>query len=246
MKRKMAFTLAEVLITLGIIGIVAAMTIPTLLQKTNERETVSKLKKFYSEISQSYNLLKVEYGTPDNWYGDNVYSMGDIQASIIMGDMLLKNMKVLKACHNNSGCFPNVTYKKIDGSSAQNWDTISYISSYILADGVSVFFYSYGSTPQNVGNENDVNDSQYGAMAVDINGAKGPNMFGKDMFSFRLNKRGIMPIGLQGDNYSFPDSCNIESCSGNCEGCSSWVIYNDNMDYLHCSDLSWSGKTKCN
>ena len=42
--RKIAFTLAEVLITLGIIGIVEAMTMPVLIQKTKEIETISKLK----------------------------------------------------------------------------------------------------------------------------------------------------------------------------------------------------------
>ena len=49
-----AFTLAEVLITLGIIGVVAAMTLPTVVNKYKEKETVTKLKKFYSIISQSY------------------------------------------------------------------------------------------------------------------------------------------------------------------------------------------------
>ena len=43
---KKAFTLAEVLITLGIIGVVAAMTMPSLIQNYKERETVSKVKKF--------------------------------------------------------------------------------------------------------------------------------------------------------------------------------------------------------
>ena len=48
--KKKAFTLAEVLIVLGIIGIVASMTIPTLIQKVSERETVSKLKKVLFKI----------------------------------------------------------------------------------------------------------------------------------------------------------------------------------------------------
>ena len=46
-KIKFAFTLAEVLITLGIIGVVAAMTIPTLMQKYYEKQTVAKLKETY-------------------------------------------------------------------------------------------------------------------------------------------------------------------------------------------------------
>ena len=49
---KKAFTLAEVLITLGIIGIVAAMTLPTLIGKYQKKQTVTQLKKSYTEISQ--------------------------------------------------------------------------------------------------------------------------------------------------------------------------------------------------
>ena len=45
------FTLAEVLITLVIIGVIASMTIPTLMNKTNKQEYVSRLKKAYSTLS---------------------------------------------------------------------------------------------------------------------------------------------------------------------------------------------------
>ena len=52
--KKAAFTLAEVLITLGIIGVVAAMTMPSLIQNYQEKATVTKLKKCYSLVSQAY------------------------------------------------------------------------------------------------------------------------------------------------------------------------------------------------
>ena len=51
------FTLAEVLITLGIIGVVAAMTLPTLQQKLDERSNITALQKFYTEFSNATNLL---------------------------------------------------------------------------------------------------------------------------------------------------------------------------------------------
>lgn len=56
MRRRFAFTLAEVLITLGIIGVVAAMTIPVLVQKYKEQATVTRVKKFYSVFSQAYTM----------------------------------------------------------------------------------------------------------------------------------------------------------------------------------------------
>ena len=50
--KRVAFTLAEVLITLGIIGVLAAMTMPALIQNHREKVTVTKLKKFYSKFSR--------------------------------------------------------------------------------------------------------------------------------------------------------------------------------------------------
>ena len=56
------FTLAEVLITLGVIGVVAAVTMPTVIKNLNNAITVSKLKKSYAEISQMANNIKVNTG----------------------------------------------------------------------------------------------------------------------------------------------------------------------------------------
>lgn len=63
---KKGFTLAEVLITLGIIGIIAAMTLPALVQKQNDIATVSKLKKYYSVLSQTELLWEKELGCMGN------------------------------------------------------------------------------------------------------------------------------------------------------------------------------------
>lgn len=65
--KRQGFTLAEVLITLGIIGIVAAMTIPNLIQKINEKRTVSKLIAAQSILSRAIKLAEEEYGTVDGW-----------------------------------------------------------------------------------------------------------------------------------------------------------------------------------
>lgn len=67
---KSAFTLAEVLITLGIIGIVAAMTMPALIQKNNNRVVETRLKKFYSSINQAVKMAEVDYGDKKIWYQD--------------------------------------------------------------------------------------------------------------------------------------------------------------------------------
>jgi hypothetical protein len=86
-----------------------------------------------------------------------------------------------------------------------------------------------------------------GSIFVDVNGAKPPNVLGKDLFSFYLTTKGIIPRGTaqQTGDYSFDNSCKNATQSGKGYSCAAWVIYNENMDYLHCNDLSWSGKLKC-
>ena len=67
MKRHFGFTLAEVLITLGIIGVVAAMTIPTLIQKHQKQTILTQLKKAYSELGQAIQLAEVENESREYW-----------------------------------------------------------------------------------------------------------------------------------------------------------------------------------
>lgn len=250
--KKSAFTLAEVLITLGIIGVVAALTLPTIIAKYQEKQTVTSLKKFYSIVSQAYQSALNEYGTPDTWYEEEM-SKGSPDAAKKMSDIFTKYIKVSKICYSDLGCFPDVTYTKLDGKDGRNMDRYNAVSKFITADGMSVFIYSYGSA--------DVNLSLgkvYGVIGVDINGFKKPNTFGKDLFSFVLGKDRVIPCGTSSSTMpwtdeegtlvelpTFPNSCNTNECIGLCEGCAAWVLFQENMDYLHCDDLSWDGKTSC-
>lgn len=64
------FTLAEVLITISIFGIVAAITLPALIQRNNNKVTEARLKKFYSVINQAIILSELENGDRKDWYRD--------------------------------------------------------------------------------------------------------------------------------------------------------------------------------
>lgn len=66
-KRKAAFTLAEVLITLGIIGIIAAMTLPALIQTNRNKEVEAKLQKIYSTMNQAILLSEIDNGPREQW-----------------------------------------------------------------------------------------------------------------------------------------------------------------------------------
>ena len=71
--------------------------------------------------------------------------------------------------------------------------------------------------------------------------SKGPNTHGKDVFVFIVTKKDITPEGtINETNHIFADECSSKG-----RGCTAWVIFNENMDYLKCSDLAWNGKHKC-
>lgn len=64
---KPAFTLAETLITLGIIGIVAVLTLPGILVKRQKNISATRLKQTYSQLYQAFKTAESEYGEMDNW-----------------------------------------------------------------------------------------------------------------------------------------------------------------------------------
>lgn len=81
-----SFTLAEVLLTLGIIGVVSAITLPVLIQKHNHKVVETKLKKFYTSINQAILMAEVDYGDKCDWYKD-VSTLGEVdeEGNIIEG-----------------------------------------------------------------------------------------------------------------------------------------------------------------
>lgn len=230
--KKAAFTLAEVLITLGIIGVVAAMTMPSLIQNYQEKATVTKLKKCYSLVSQAYvSILNDEGGSDTLQAGDDLEMM----------EKFGKYLKYQKTCGRNKGCFPNVTYKSVTGNGYSKWeDDTTDRSRAILTDGTLIMFNKSAMWGGNEGNY------LYAQIYVDINGFKGPNQLGRDFFYFYINPEKIVPAGAKAleeknEGQKFTKNC----IQQNGYACAAWVIYNENMDYLHCKDLSWDGKHSC-
>ena len=230
--KKAAFTLAEVLITLGIIGVVTAMTMPSLIQNYQEKATVTKLKKCYSLVSQAYvSILNDEGGSDTLQAGDDLEMM----------EKFGKYLKYQKTCGRNKGCFPNVTYKSVTGNGYSKWeDDTTDRSRAILTDGTLIMFNKSAMWGENEGNY------LYAQIYVDINGFKGPNQLGRDFFYFYINPEKIVPAGAKALEEKNEDQKFTKNCiQQNGYACAAWVIYNENMDYLHCKDLSWDGKHSC-
>ncbi len=250
--KKEGFTLAEVLITLGIIGVVASMTLPSVMTNTREKESVAKLKKVYSVMSQAYMMAKSMNGTMDTWGmsglvenddGELQYNQNDAQ---IVLNKLTPFLKTTRICGNGvKGCWYDGKLKGINGTLIENdFGTGGNTRvSLILADGTLLSIVSINpdcSANRGGGFLKKV----CGAFAIDVNGEKKPNQVGRDIFQFYFAKEGVVPYGTEMEKeWSFPDECNVKSNKG--WGCAAWVIYKENMDYLHCEGLSWNGKSKC-
>ena len=229
---KKAFTLAEVLITLGIIGIIAAVTIPSLIQNEREKSTVTALRKNYSDFTNAIRLAINENGSTNYW--DFINGNPDYNSKVAM-DILLKYLNISKYCGNGVGCFPAQKYLNLNKTEALNYNAVAAFAKAQLASGASVLIYRDNRTRMTI--------------MIDVNGFKGPNQLGVDTFhmDFYNDKNALIPYGLQSDATSpFDTTCRDKTAStATGKGCAAWVIYSENMDYLHCSNLSWNGKRTC-
>ena len=189
---KNGFTLAEVLITLVIIGIVAALTIPTAINNYRKQEYVAGLKKAYSVLSQSLYKMGQNKGYP---IGDYSF-LKDINFI----NEFSKVVSVVTKDNSISGCFGEdyeTKYTTLDKSQNGLGDNNSS-QCCITADGM---IYGYRSTSvSNVSLQHGLSaqdaSNTFAWIAVDVNGEKGPNVWGRDLFLFDVTAtKGILPAG---------------------------------------------------
>ena len=104
LSRHSAFTLAEVLITLGIIGVVAALTLPQVVTNYEKKATEVRLKKDYSTLANALKMAEAEHGPIETWADEND-NMDNIYQEYF------KKMEpyiqfAVKPCFDGSKCFP--------------------------------------------------------------------------------------------------------------------------------------------
>lgn len=234
-KYSCGFTLAEVLITLVIIGVIAALTVPSMLNKYQEKETVAKLKKCYSILSSAIKLAENSNGPIDGWEGWEE-SSGENALKIL--NILAPHLNIMKNCGTGTGCWYSGMYKHLRGTDWSNYDEDTSRARAYLADGISIQVHVLNS-PNCTGHygESKLLSNICGSINVDINGPKKPNQAGKDYFSFYISKYGLVPWGTQGiTSYSLDKYCKNKQSTG--WTCAAWVLSKGNMDYLY-HDVSW-------
>lgn len=220
---KKAFTLAEVLITLGIIGVIAAMTLPALIGHYRQKVLQEQFKVAYSLLQQAVLKIEADWGyTPACYYWDkNPYGgnkciefddrggckkygltdgsalpenyNGDMGDCKLVYESLEKTLQVINKCEGNAfakNCIPE--YEGVDTIKKANnpdmSDDEAYASSsgcinfrkteilnnraaYVFKNGMIMMPYSLTSYP---------------VFLLDINGKKGPNKGGHDVFSLKI------------------------------------------------------------
>ena len=188
------FTLAEVLITLGIIGVVAAMTLPTLNQKLSDQKNMSSLKKAYSILQQATLLVISEHEAPEYWTIED----NDQELVNTIYNYYKPHFNMMRECQNSSGCWGYPT-KYLNGNvywSAHNTSWYQY--AFTLTDGINVLLDIYDtSNAQSFGVDVDYPCPVFW---VDVNADRLPNQIGRDMFAFVVRRKGLQPAGVDLDD----------------------------------------------
>lgn len=221
--------MAEVLITLGIIGIVAAMTLPSMINNIHNKQLHTALKKAYSRHSEALALVKAEMGI-DNLqtefatydYDNQVYPRAEE-----FYDAYYKKLKIIGTCKYTGEVrnYNNTSEAFIDKGVTEPMK--------MLADGTCAQIFI------NSGNVN---------ITVDVNGAgTKPNRLGYDIFTFNTNKQGILVPTKMSKLYTDDElkdyedrpatmeqagnPCSLKSKQkGNGIGCTWYALYDINPD----------------
>ena len=238
MKINNAFTLAEVLITLAIIGVVAAMTIPTLVSNYNDKVFETTSKKAVSILANGYKLMIANEG----------------------GNARIANLPFMTNCNKleDESCL-SANHKetfKIIADSSTNLDINSLPKEYTVTgnknpspfkwedtkfafttgDGIT-----YGILPNKDFTSIDI--------VVDVNGTKAPNTVKKDLRKFRLQAYGGAITDVSNELTESNPACSVKTPSGckteeECLALESEVIFIFNSG-IECTTYSSYNNSQC-
>lgn len=231
------FTLSEVLLVLTVIGVVASLTIPTVTQKVGNNQNLSRLKKTYSTLSQTFNLLATDNG------GDITINSALWDSNATDGNVLnafATKMNFVKTCPvSGGGCWYSTNMYYLNstmGSQTTNADT--YNARGILADGTFLMFrssrYNCKEDESTLNDGNPIDAKVCGYAITDLNGNTGPNTIGRDVFYFYITQSGIYPVGTSFDTFTWyrASDCNpADSSNGRGYGCTGKVLTEGTINY---------------
>lgn len=222
-----AFTLAEVLITIGVIGVVASMTIPTLINSYQKQQYVAGLQKAYTTWDQISKKLQSDYSCIGNLVCTGLFDTGTTTSTL--GTKLVTYFKVAKDCGvtKTGDCWPvNFNYHYDGSGSGLNYNTLNTYYKFTTLDGMSIAIHNYADdSAYNCTQSKGTGPLTSTCFAVDfdINGLKEPNRAGRDTFTFRVIKTGeVFVSGTVYDTYPYTTYCDptiaADTSNGYCAG----------------------------
>lgn len=253
LKKRKAFTMAEVLITLGIIGIIAAMTIPGLIKNYQHKVLEAQFKKSVSIISQVILRMKDELSVDKLAETCAYYNGNEYPNEVMCSDSFNKNL--VKSTSNKlygDTIFYDINRTNENIRTYNNKQQI--LPSALAAAGRPILY------PRKMPDGSFINlvisGSQF-ILGVDTNGKKGPNQLGHDIFLFYLDKKNdtltfrkpqnLSDEEIENGDYEYEyqearagDPCNIHSSQkANGIGCAYYALRDE------CPDGSGSGYFRC-
>lgn len=219
MLKHKAFTLAEVLITLGIIGVVAAMTIPNLISNVKDKRTYTQLKSTQSILANAVRLAEEEYGDMSGWDVEMKSKEKDAKA---IAKVLRQFLKFATDCstYDEKGlCIPAAKYILLNGSPHGEYYNNRNYYKVSLLNGSSIWWRSATKDEYK-------NNDRVAVFWTDLNGAKAPNQVGRDLFIFNYEKGSLRVQGAPG--YHEAGTCRLNDTGW---GCSYFVLTHGHMKY---------------
>ncbi len=214
------FTLAEVLITLGIIGVVAAMTMPTLIKNYQKKQTATQMRKTYAVLENALTMARAEHGELKEWEGPKGYikdgNYDGIEA--FAKKYILPYIKYTKTC---KGC-EDYEITLLNGNSllAQDNPALAGKAPYqiFMPDGTILSLYTRQQE-----RSDDPTIMWKVKVAFDINGKKKPNVISKDVAQIEMREE-LNNYFLYGSEYtydeqtdsSFPEACTKSTTGRRC------------------------------
>jgi len=166
---------------LAIIGVIAAITIPSIVANHQKKALETGFAKGYRTLSQAVNIAVSQHGGIANWDWKDSWSTDEMdQFSQTYFTPYLNIAKTCTVKNNATGCFPDVVYKELNGANFSNISKNEKREAVqlLLSDGMSINLMFLN----NCITENDHCMEIY----LDVNGHKKPNTIGRDLFSFYM------------------------------------------------------------
>jgi prepilin-type N-terminal cleavage/methylation domain-containing protein len=208
---KKGFTLAEVLITLLIVGIISSIVIPGIIADTQQAEYKTAWKKTYSSINQAYSQIMMDNGGTFVRVATNDSDLRNL---------FMNKMNYITTCDDTSCAASSL--RKLNGTSESFYN---FNNNLVLSDSTILSIFHIDSTTCAFTSHVGIGTCAW--MMVDINGKKSPNQWGKDIYGIWILNNKILPWGVDPVGAANPTWVeNTCSTSSSGYGCGSKYLYN--------------------